>query len=50
MTQSASVLLFSYGTLRQPEVQLANYRRLLEGEPDSLSGYRLVPAQWSPVI
>ena len=45
MAQSASVLLFSYGTLRQPEVQLANYRRLLEGEPDSLSGYRLVPVE-----
>ena len=36
-------LLFSYGTLRQPEVQLANYDRLLEGEPDVLAGYRLVP-------
>jgi gamma-glutamylcyclotransferase (GGCT)/AIG2-like uncharacterized protein YtfP len=35
--------LFSYGTLRQPEVQLANYSRLLEGEPDVLVGYRLVP-------
>lgn len=37
------VLLFSYGTLRQPEVQLANYGRLLAGEPDVLAGYRLVP-------
>ncbi len=39
----APVLLFSYGTLRQPEVQLANYGRLLEGEPDVLAGYGLVP-------
>jgi hypothetical protein len=36
-------LLFSYGTLRQPEVQLANYGRLLEGKPDVLAGYGLVP-------
>ena len=35
------IALFSYGTLRQPEVQLANYGRLLDGEPDTLIGYRL---------
>ncbi|MEA3033323.1 MAG: hypothetical protein QOH86_1339 [Sphingomonadales bacterium] len=33
--------LFSYGTLRQPEVQKATYGRLLEGRPDALTGYRL---------
>jgi gamma-glutamylcyclotransferase (GGCT)/AIG2-like uncharacterized protein YtfP len=33
--------LFSYGTLRQREVQLANYGRELDGSPDVLSGYRL---------
>jgi hypothetical protein len=33
--------LFSYGTLQQPEVQLANYGRLLDGRPDMLIGYRL---------
>ena len=33
--------LFSYGTLQQPEVQLATYGRLLEGERDVLRGYRL---------
>jgi gamma-glutamylcyclotransferase (GGCT)/AIG2-like uncharacterized protein YtfP len=33
--------LFSYGTLQQPEVQLANYGRLLTGTPDALCGYRL---------
>lgn len=35
--------LFSYGTLQQPEVQRANYGRLLEGDPDSLAGFRLAP-------
>jgi gamma-glutamylcyclotransferase (GGCT)/AIG2-like uncharacterized protein YtfP len=33
--------LFSYGTLRQREVQLATYGRELEGTPDTLAGYRL---------
>lgn len=33
--------LFSYGTLQQPEVQLATYRRLLNGTPDALIGYEL---------
>lgn len=36
-------LLFSYGTLQQPEVQRANYGRLLDGVPDALSGFRLEP-------
>ena len=36
-------LLFSYGTLKQPEVQRANYGRLLHGAPDALVGYRLEP-------
>lgn len=35
--------LFSYGTLRQPEVQLATYARLLDGKPDVLTRYRLGP-------
>lgn len=35
--------LFSYGTLQQPEVQLANYGRLLDGEADALLGYELAP-------
>jgi hypothetical protein len=39
----ASILLFSYGTLQLPRVQLANYGRRLEGRPDALAGYRLVP-------
>jgi hypothetical protein len=33
--------LFSYGTLRQPEVQLANFGRLLEGRADVLEEYKL---------
>jgi gamma-glutamylcyclotransferase (GGCT)/AIG2-like uncharacterized protein YtfP len=35
------VWLFSYGTLRQREVQLATFGRELAGEPDVLSGYVL---------
>jgi gamma-glutamylcyclotransferase (GGCT)/AIG2-like uncharacterized protein YtfP len=31
--------LFSYGTLRQREVQLANFGRELVGHPDQLPGY-----------
>lgn len=34
--------LFSYGTLREDEVQLATFGRKLEGTPDALPGYRLV--------
>lgn len=37
------VLLFSYGTLRQPEVQQATYGRLLDGRQEVLAGYRLAP-------
>lgn len=37
----ASVRLFSYGTLREPHVQLATFGRLLEGEPDAVLGYQL---------
>ena len=33
--------LFSYGTLQLPAVQLANFGRLLEGQPDVLLGYAL---------
>ena len=39
----STVTLFSYGTLQLPEVQRATYGRLLEGTPDVLTGYRLVP-------
>ena len=38
-----SVALFSYGTLRQENVQLATFGRLLEGRPDVLAGFALSP-------
>ena len=38
----ADIALFSYGTLQLGEVQLANYGRTLEGEPDALIGYRMM--------
>jgi gamma-glutamylcyclotransferase (GGCT)/AIG2-like uncharacterized protein YtfP len=34
-------LLFSYGTLQHPEVQVATFGRLLSGCPDELIGYEL---------
>ena len=39
--KEATELLFSYGTLRKEEVQLATFGRKLDGIPDSLIGYRL---------
>ena len=33
--------LFSYGTLQQAHVQLANFQRVLTGRPDTLVGYCL---------
>jgi len=33
--------LFTYGTLQQLDVQLANFGRALDGRPDVLPGYRL---------
>jgi hypothetical protein len=38
-----TVSLFSYGTLRQPNVQRATFGRLLEGRPDALPGFALSP-------
>jgi Gamma-glutamyl cyclotransferase, AIG2-like len=35
--------LFSYGTLRQANVQSATFGRLLEGRPDVLAGYACSP-------
>ncbi|MFC0533705.1 gamma-glutamylcyclotransferase family protein [Phytohabitans kaempferiae] len=37
----AMPLLFSYGTLRDPAVQLASFGRELTGRADRLPGYRL---------
>jgi len=39
------VCLFSYGTLRQREVQLAILGRALAGHADVLPGYALLPIQ-----
>ena len=36
---NATVLLFSYGTLQDRAVQLANFGRELTGSADSLTGY-----------
>lgn len=33
--------LFSYGTLRQEEVQISTFGRKLDGQPDTLIGYAL---------
>ena len=38
-----SVPLFSYGTLQDKAVQMANFGRLLTGHADSLPGYTLHP-------
>ena len=45
MEDEAGISLFSYGTLQLPEVQQANYGRLLEGKPDSLVGWAVVPLE-----
>jgi gamma-glutamylcyclotransferase (GGCT)/AIG2-like uncharacterized protein YtfP len=37
--------LFSYGTLRQANVQRAIFGRLLEGRPDALRGWALAPLE-----
>ncbi len=35
----SDVLLFSYGTLRQPEVQVEIFGRRMDGAPDAVVGY-----------
>lgn len=37
--------LFSYGTLRSEQVQLASFGRLLKGQEDSVNGYRLTKVE-----
>lgn len=37
------MLLFSYGTLQDEAVQMANFGRYLTGRSDTLSGYTLLP-------
>jgi gamma-glutamylcyclotransferase (GGCT)/AIG2-like uncharacterized protein YtfP len=43
MNDQLGIPLFSYGTLRQANVQLATFARLLEGRPDTLTGFALSP-------
>jgi gamma-glutamylcyclotransferase (GGCT)/AIG2-like uncharacterized protein YtfP len=43
-------LLFSYGTLRDPAVQRANFGRELEGRDDRLPGYTLRLAEPHPTV
>jgi gamma-glutamylcyclotransferase (GGCT)/AIG2-like uncharacterized protein YtfP len=40
MSGERTILLFSYGTLQQEEVQLSSFGRLLEGRADAMPGYR----------
>lgn len=35
------MLLFSYGTLQETDVQVANFGRALEGQADALPGYTI---------
>jgi gamma-glutamylcyclotransferase (GGCT)/AIG2-like uncharacterized protein YtfP len=42
MTDKAAVPLFSYGTLRQANVQMASFGRLPAGSPDALPRYAQV--------
>jgi len=38
-------LLFSYGTLQQEKTQLQLFGRILQGTPDTLRGYKIVPIE-----
>lgn len=40
MGNDSVVFLFSYGTLRQEDVQMASFGRLLKGTDDAMPGYR----------
>ncbi|HEV7339047.1 MAG TPA: gamma-glutamylcyclotransferase family protein [Bosea sp. (in: a-proteobacteria)] len=39
MADERSILLFSYGTLQQENVQLSSFGRLLDGHDDAMSGF-----------
>jgi gamma-glutamylcyclotransferase (GGCT)/AIG2-like uncharacterized protein YtfP len=41
LTVRVTELLFSYGTLRQRDVQLSTFGRELDGRPDAIVGYEL---------
>lgn len=40
MADERSILLFSYGTLQQENVQIASFGRRLDGHDDAMPGYR----------
>lgn len=40
MTTSVAILLFSYGTLQDKNVQVASFGRELQGRADAMPGYR----------
>jgi gamma-glutamylcyclotransferase (GGCT)/AIG2-like uncharacterized protein YtfP len=40
MSGERMILLFSYGTLQQDEVQLSSFGRLLDGQEDAMPGFR----------
>ena len=40
MTTTATIRLFSYGTLQDKKVQVASFGRELQGQPDAMPGYR----------
>ena len=52
MTDDAAVPLFSYGTLRQANVQMASFGRLLAGSPDALPRYAsaMIEISWNGFI
>lgn len=39
MSDDRNILLFSYGTLQLAEVQMAQFKRLLDGEDDAMPGF-----------
>jgi hypothetical protein len=39
MAEDRSILLFSYGTLQQENVQLSSFGRLLDGHDDAMPGF-----------
>lgn len=43
-------LLFSYGTLRQEDVQLSTFGRRLSGQPDALPGFERTLVQVDPAF
>lgn len=45
MAEIADQLLFSYGTLRLPAVQLDTFGRIVPTESDTLPGYRITYAE-----